>query len=118
MTLPSQRKHYRKKVRREDRGWFYKPPSTTIRVDPDWQSMRANGDKEWYSAYLKTAHWHELRRRVFERDGYRCTRCPNKTRLEAHHLTYERLGRELLTDLTTLCFDCHRQIHKEGAKGY
>lgn len=80
--------------------------------------MRERGEKGWYAAYLKTRHWHELRRQVFERDGHKCTRCPNRTRLEVHHLTYERLGDELLSDLTTLCYDCHRAIHKEGNTGY
>lgn len=27
--------------------------------------------------------------------------------LEVHHRTYERVGRELVTDLLALCWDCH-----------
>lgn len=108
----------KKKVRRRNRNWFYAKPSTVIQVDPDWKGMRDRGEKGWYKTYLQTKHWHDLRKRIFERDGYCCTRCYCAARLEAHHLTYERLGHELLSDLTTLCNRCHRQIHEMGATGY
>lgn len=32
-------------------------------------------------------------------------------RLEVHHLTYERLGREADDDLIVLCPSCHREQH-------
>ena len=31
---------------------------------------------------------------------------------DVHHLTYERLGRELLSDLQVLCHDCHKIADK------
>lgn len=33
-----------------------------------------------------------------------------------HHLTYERLGCEWLTDLVALCKDCHEQEHDDEFK--
>lgn len=30
--------------------------------------------------------------------------------IEVHHNTYVRLGRELLSDLCTLCSDCHAMV--------
>lgn len=104
--------------KRSQKKWFYGPPKAVVQVDPPWQKMRAEGNKEWYRAYLSTRHWAWLRKQVFERDGYRCTRCPSVEFLEAHHLTYVRLGRELLSDLTTLCSECHRQIHRNKNTGY
>lgn len=54
---------------------------------------------DWWSDYVP---------RVRRRAGGRCERCSRKTRrLEVHHLTYERFGRELLTDLQALCKPCH-----------
>jgi len=53
--------------------------------------------------------WKAIRWKVMERDGYKCTKCPNTTSLVVHHLTYERYGHELLEDLVTLCTDCHRK---------
>lgn len=44
------------------------------------------------------------------RDGG-CRGCGTVDNLHVHHLTYERLGRELLTDLVTLCAGCHRKQH-------
>jgi 5-methylcytosine-specific restriction endonuclease McrA len=64
-----------------------------------------------YEAYLQSPHWKRLRRRVLERDQCRCRRCNSKTRLQIHHLTYIRIGKELLEDLLTLCNDCHKRAH-------
>lgn len=32
-------------------------------------------------------------------------------RLDVHHLTYERFGKELLADLQILCRKCHDEVH-------
>jgi 5-methylcytosine-specific restriction endonuclease McrA len=61
-----------------------------------------------YRAYLRSPAWHELRRLVLLRDNHACTGCGRLVGLEVHHLTYERLYHEPLSDLTTLCLDCHR----------
>ena len=45
--------------------------------------------------------------------GYKCSKCAVKgERLTVHHLTYERLGCELLSDLTPLCRGCHNEAHR------
>ena len=55
---------------------------------------------DWWDYYTPT---------VRKRAGGRCERCGERTRrLEVHHLTYERFGRELLTDLQALCEPCHK----------
>jgi hypothetical protein len=51
---------------------------------------------------------------------YRCERCgsPGDARsLEVHHLTYERLGRELPEDLMVVCWPCHDIEDAERANG-
>jgi hypothetical protein len=42
-------------------------------------------------------------------------RCGHQYSLELHHKTYERLGRELISDLEVLCKGCHEQADKERA---
>lgn len=60
-----------------------------------------------YEAYLRTTAWRNLSTAVKERDGYRCKLCGSRDELEVHHKTYERIGREDLDDLVTLCHRCH-----------
>ena len=62
---------------------------------------------EEYQRHLESPAWRATRRAVLVRDGHACTRCGRTDILEVHHLTYARLGHELLSDLTTLCPDCH-----------
>ena len=61
-----------------------------------------------YGEYLRTPHWRDLRMSKFREVGRRCQICNCGRRIEIHHRTYERLGCELLSDLTVLCRDCHR----------
>lgn len=59
--------------------------------------------------YYETAHWRAFRER-FRKSS--CARCgKGRRKLELHHLTYERLGRETAFDVETLCDACHRAIH-------
>ncbi|MEY2907188.1 MAG: hypothetical protein RLZZ408_1659 [Verrucomicrobiota bacterium] len=58
--------------------------------------------------------WTYYRPTIIRRAGGSCERCGGKTRrLEVHHLTYERFGRELLTDLQGLCEPCHKIADEE-----
>lgn len=63
-----------------------------------------------YAVYLKTTHWQTLRARVFKLDKGRCVMCPRHGSC-VHHRTYERLGSEWISDVVTLCENCHHQIH-------
>lgn len=62
--------------------------------------------------YLKTPEWARLRRLVMARADGVCERCERKAgEWNVHHLTYDRLGCELLTDLVLLCRRCHQDVH-------
>jgi 5-methylcytosine-specific restriction endonuclease McrA len=64
-----------------------------------------------YKQYLTSPEWQVLRRlKLAEADG-RCQVCNGGGVLHVHHRSYERLGREILTDLTVLCADCHNLFH-------
>ena len=63
-----------------------------------------------YYDYLKSPRWQRKRRQRLKHDKYRCRTCWSTKRLEVHHCTYDRLGREKLDDLITLCRDCHQAV--------
>lgn len=73
-----------------------------------------------YEAYLASEHWQQTRQRKLEAEDWRCEHCrfyaqrgQNGQRfgLDVHHLTYDRIGREELTDLEALCRTCHAEEH-------
>lgn len=79
---------------------------------PSKKQQKRHRRRTKYELYLTSDHWRELRQKVLERDGHACSQCPVRARLHVHHLTYERMGRERLDDLVTLCEDCHRKVHR------
>ena len=62
--------------------------------------------------YLQSAEWYELRTLVFARDNHTCQSCGSNESLNCHHILYDRLGKEDMSDLTTLCTNCHTTLHK------
>lgn len=72
---------------------------------------------ETYYKYLRTPSWCNKRELVFRRDRWTCVKCERRhdqKHLRCHHLTYERVGREMMEDLVTLCGRCHNEIHGRG----
>lgn len=63
-----------------------------------------------YGAYLASREWALLREAVRERSGGVCERCRRNPQQAVHHLTYERVGRELLEDLQAICTPCHEYL--------
>jgi 5-methylcytosine-specific restriction endonuclease McrA len=64
-----------------------------------------------YSNHLQSDYWKEIRYKAHVRDGFKCVDCGDPCELETHHVSYERLGREWLSDLVTLCRSCHSTRH-------
>jgi 5-methylcytosine-specific restriction endonuclease McrA len=65
-----------------------------------------------YTAYISSHAWRASTARLTElvASGFRCRICNRgreEVRLEVHHRTYRNFGCELMSDLTTLCADCH-----------
>jgi 5-methylcytosine-specific restriction endonuclease McrA len=73
--------------------------------------------KQKYEKYLSGNHWRKVRERFFRKvhNGKgRCFICGTfDGRLDVHHLTYERIGREKLNDLRCLCEKCHKIVHEK-----
>ena len=65
-----------------------------------------------YSAYLRSPHWKTFRAK-FRRTGrkWACSVCDGEKELELHHKTYDKLGKEELTDVIPLCHSCHGEVH-------
>ena len=62
--------------------------------------------------------WERIRRRILERDRWRCTDCGRAGRLEIHHEISPLENPALAHDpgnLRTLCVDCHLNLHGRKA---
>jgi 5-methylcytosine-specific restriction endonuclease McrA len=68
-------------------------------------------DKENYKKYVKLDCW-ALRRSAYLKKHAWCEGCGQRVPLQVHHLTYERLGRELDEDLFAVCEPCHKTFHR------
>jgi 5-methylcytosine-specific restriction endonuclease McrA len=66
-----------------------------------------------YQRYIKSTQWRNIRADLFKLRGKRCERCGKWHGLEVHHETYERFGKELPSDLTILCKQCHDAADKK-----
>lgn len=70
--------------------------------------------------YMTGRAWRRLSQHVQCRAEGLCEACGDSlARLEVHHLTYERFGRESVADLQALCARCHTLAHQEhGAPSF
>lgn len=75
---------------------------------------RRQRDQEWaafYAEHMQSAAWRATCVKVHKRDRGLCQGCLEQPGRHVHHLTYERLGAELLIDLVLLCRRCHGRVH-------
>ena len=64
-----------------------------------------------YKEYLASEVWEQTKARYFSSDKpKKCLACDNP-KFQLHHLSYARIGEELLGDLVSLCGDCHSKVH-------
>ena len=69
---------------------------------------------ELYNEYLISREWKAIRNKVIAREGGQCQGCRDSRIDQVHHLTYDRVGGELLTDLVGFCNRCHDTVHKSA----
>lgn len=62
-----------------------------------------------YREYLASDEWKRKRDRRIQIDG-KCQICGRPFDLNVHHMTYENYPNEKMTDLITVCRNCHSQI--------
>ena len=72
-----------------------------------------------YADYIQSDAWRARAVIAKARAGQRCQDCrrvaPAVT-LDAHHLTYERLGHERPEDIAVLCRECHARRHGRNGR--
>jgi 5-methylcytosine-specific restriction endonuclease McrA len=83
----------------------------------EWLARRAEfkeeNDSAWwrtYEAHINSLKWAEIRAKRLAWDKHTCQGCGDRA-TEVHHMTYARLGDELLLDLVSVCRSCHKKIH-------
>ena len=64
-----------------------------------------------YKDYLKTEHWKAISKQAKENADNRCQLCNSGGELHTHHRTYDRVGKEKISDLICLCANCHAKFH-------
>jgi 5-methylcytosine-specific restriction endonuclease McrA len=92
------------------------PFAPIVPVEPHrWSELAAMS----YLEYLDTPEWRARAMEKIAEAGGCCQVCnaPERAsdpvvRLQVHHRTYRRRGRELRGDLTVLCEACHRLFHR------
>ena len=72
-----------------------------------------------YKEQLNDGRWIQLKDKRLEIDGFRCTQCSERIKLNVHHVIYikEKKAWEYeLKDLITLCRYCHETYHIKEKK--
>jgi len=64
-----------------------------------------------YNQYILSPEWQEKRKSALIRADHCCQLCRSTKKLNVHHNTYVRLGKELDSDLVVLCEECHKFFH-------
>lgn len=75
------------------------------------QTQEADARRSFYESHLRSPKWALIRRGVMERSRGICEGCGFAQATQVHHLTYDRLGDEMLFDLVAICSPCHRKVH-------
>jgi 5-methylcytosine-specific restriction endonuclease McrA len=85
--------------------------SAEIRSEFGWD---AYGFWQRYDKYLHSDEWRARRERALNRDSHKCQQPGCRREADhVHHLNYDRVGEELDTDLTSVCFPCHQKLHPD-----
>lgn len=85
------------------------------RCYPHLKQTTKKGRKVAYRKYLTSPEWKAKRQEFMEspRTSNDCWCCGRKYELgfNLHHVTYDRLGNERMSDLRMVCKPCHKYIH-------
>lgn len=66
-----------------------------------------------YRKYLTTKEWKEKAEKFKAAWGNRCALCKSPVHLSVHHLNYDCLGKETISDVLPLCNSCHTRVHRK-----
>ena len=87
-----------------------KPWSNTYQL---LKAIGASGDqideawRDYRRKYMRSQRWQDIRTKALERSCRTCEQCGRRQddgyKLDVHHITYLRLGGELMEDVQVLC---------------
>ena len=85
------------------------PYLTTVEVPNIMETETPLLDERVLNVTPEEVAWREIRKRVLQRDEYRCAECGQKNLpLNAHHIVARRDGgTDKMSNLITLCANCH-----------
>lgn len=63
-------------------------------------------------SYYESAHWKQAATERKSVDGFTCSQCGDRNRLQTHHWRYDLFSEDILFDLQTLCEGCHERLHQ------
>ena len=99
-----------------------------IKDDPELLKKMLAGAETKYLSKVRGTGWRLIRLKVLDRDEYKCQNCgeDKRTRLLVHHIDWQGKRRGVSSDkwnnrmsnLITLCYKCHNQIHRHKSKDY
>jgi 5-methylcytosine-specific restriction endonuclease McrA len=75
-------------------------------------SLKVFKSKKVYQKYLESDHWKKVKIDYYRERERICSACGAKRRIQLHHLTYKKVGRERPQDLVPLCQSCHKLVHQ------
>jgi hypothetical protein len=64
-----------------------------------------------YKKYINSDYWKVKRKKILERDNFKCRLCKIAEAKDIHHLSYRNLCNESDLELVSLCRQCHSTIH-------
>ncbi len=68
--------------------------------------------------HLDPEQYGELKKRVLERDAWKCQHCGRRDQLQIHHIIRRsQTGPDTEANLMVLCGTCHRALHLGGTPG-
>lgn len=97
----------------DDKWNFYKIRSKHFVREKNKQirDESKKADKEKYLIYLSSEEWILKRDERLIIDNHKCIVCGIAHHLQVHHLNYDNIYNEKMSDLVTLCKMCHMEAH-------
>ena len=94
----------------QTRFWrIYYPVAEAARCSINFE----RSDEWWrqYVQYLHSPEWAVRSRACIEAAHGVCVKCRRRTAIQAHHASYDRVGKENPDDLEAVCLECHKSFH-------
>lgn len=98
------------------------------RDNPEAKERLRSAVWEKYTSKIAGTGWTKIRLKVLDREGYKCQNCgeDKRTRLLVHHIDWHGKRRGVsskdwnnsMSNLQTLCYKCHNQIHRHKSADY